>query len=94
MKRRALARKNSKSNVSSMSRPQAKAGFAICIKNAEYPASLELRKVYRVFADKEAAAHGLLRIVDESGEDYLYPKGYFIPVSLPKPVQRAITQIP
>jgi len=50
--------------------------------------------VYRVVTDKEAAAHGLLRIVDESGEDYLYPKGYFIPVSLPKPVQRALTEIP
>jgi len=94
MKRTALARKNSKSNVSSMSRPQAKAGLAICIKNAEYRASLELRKVYQVLGDKEAAAHGLVRIVGESGEDYLYPKGYFIPVSLPKPVQRALTQIP
>jgi hypothetical protein len=94
MKRTALARKNSKSSVSSTSRPQAKAGFAICINNAQYPASLEVRKVYRVVTDREAAAHGLLRIVDESGEDYLYSKGYFIPVSLPKPVQRALTEIP
>lgn len=77
-----------------MSRPQAKAAFAICINNAEYSASLEVRKVYRLLADKEAAALGLLRVVDESGEDYLYPKGYFIPVSLPKPVQRALTHIP
>ena len=77
-----------------MSRPQTKSGFAICINNAEYRASLEVRKVYRVLADKEAAANGLVRIVDESGEDYLYPKGCFIPVSLPKPVQRALIQIP
>jgi hypothetical protein len=93
MKRTGLAKKNSKSNVSSISRRQARTSFAICVNNAEYRASLELRKVYLVLADKEAATHSLLRIVDESGEDYLYPRNYFIPVSLPKPVQRALTQI-
>ena len=70
-----------------------KNGFAVCIKNGEYRASLELRKIYRVLADKRAATLGLIRIVDESGEDYLYPKEYFLFVSLPRPVQRAIAHV-
>ena len=52
--------------------------FAVCIDNSGYPASLELRKLYQVLPDSEARAHGQMRIVDESGEDYLYPASYFI----------------
>jgi hypothetical protein len=48
--------------------------LAICVKNRGYPAALEVRKVYRVVPDREAAAHRLLRVIDESGEDYLYPR--------------------
>jgi hypothetical protein len=48
--------------------------FAICVKNKDYPASLELRKLYRVVADPAAAKHHQLRVIDESGEDYLYPE--------------------
>ncbi|PIP46061.1 MAG: hypothetical protein COX16_10180 [Deltaproteobacteria bacterium CG23_combo_of_CG06-09_8_20_14_all_51_20] len=55
-----------------------KASFAICIKNSKYPASLELHKVYRVLPDKDAETDGDLRIIDESGEDYLYPADYFV----------------
>ena len=66
--------------------------FAICINNAEYPASLELHKVYRVMPDKQAQADGDLRIIDESGEDYLFPADYFVLVDLPQTVVRALNK--
>jgi len=56
--------------------------FVICVRNKHYPAFLELRKVYRLLAD-EAAKHRQVRVVDESGEDYLYPEEYFVPIKLP-----------
>jgi len=55
----------------------------ICIRNEDYPASIELRKVYRLLSDRSADKSGLLRVIDESGEDYLYPRKYFVPVKLP-----------
>ena len=58
--------------------------FVVCVKNRGYRASLELRKVYRVVPDDEAAREGDLRIVDESGEDYLYPAKRFVPVEAPR----------
>jgi hypothetical protein len=64
--------------------------FVACIRNKDYPASLELRKLYRVVPDPEAAKHRQIRVVDESGEDYLYPEGYFIPVPLPQAAERAV----
>jgi hypothetical protein len=64
--------------------------FVVCIKNKDYPASLELRKLYRVISDAEAAKHQQLRVVDESGEDYLYPEGYFVSVPLPQAAERAV----
>ncbi|MBM3123893.1 MAG: hypothetical protein FJZ87_02335 [Chloroflexi bacterium] len=66
--------------------------FAICIKNTEYPASLELHKIYRVLPDKEAQADGDMRIIDESGEDYLFPADYFIPIELPQTIVRALNK--
>jgi len=63
--------------------------FAICVNNAEYPASLELHKIYRVLPDDDAASDGNLRIIDESGEDYLYPADYFLLVDLPSDTERA-----
>ena len=57
--------------------------FAICVRN-QGAADLELRKVYRVLADKVAATEGFLRVIDESGEDYLYPQEYFAAVELPE----------
>jgi hypothetical protein len=54
------------------------AAFAVCIDNKDYPASLELHKIYRVLKDDDAAKEGDLRVVDESGEDYLYPAENFI----------------
>ena len=56
--------------------------FAVCINNAGYPASLELHKIYRVLPDDSANCEGDLRIVDESGEDYLYPASCFSPISV------------
>ena len=66
--------------------------FAVCIDNSEYPASLELHKVYQVLPDEEAAVDGDLRVIDESGEDYLYPADYFILVKLPQEVEQAFLQ--
>src|SRR5207253_1398537 len=57
--------------------------FVICVRNDDYPASLELRKLYVVLDDAFAAQHQMLRIVDESGEDYLYPESYFVRIQLP-----------
>lgn len=66
--------------------------FAVCINNSEYPASLELHKIYRVLPDEDAARDGDLRVIDESGEDYLYPADYFMMLELPREVQRALLQ--
>ena len=68
----------------------AKPEFAICVKNEEYPASLQLWKVYRVLPDEKGARHNMLRVVDESGEDYLFSAGYFVPVELPQAAQSAL----
>jgi hypothetical protein len=57
--------------------------FAICLNNTEYPASLERHKLYQIVPDEEAALDGDLRIIDESGEDYLYPAEYFVVVDFP-----------
>ena len=64
--------------------------FAICINNLEYPASLEMYKVYRVRPDKQAEMHGDIRVIDESGEDYLYHKSYFLFVDFPPAVTKRI----
>jgi hypothetical protein len=64
--------------------------FAICIDNSHYPASLELHKVYRVIPDEDAGKEGDLRIIDESGEDYLFPADYFVPVDLPLDIAAAL----
>ena len=56
--------------------------FLLCVDNKGYEASLELRKVYENIPDREAERHGQVRIIDESGEDYLYPASYFSPIRL------------
>ncbi len=63
--------------------------FAICVKNSGYEVSLERRKIYPVLDDKEATTLGLVRVVDESGESYLYPEDRFVPIKLPQVVLRA-----
>jgi hypothetical protein len=66
--------------------------FAICIDNSEYPASLEKHKIYRILPDEKAAVEGDLRVIDESGEDYLYPDDYFILIDLPRNADMALQQ--
>ncbi|MBI5841039.1 MAG: hypothetical protein HZB19_13155 [Chloroflexi bacterium] len=58
--------------------------FVVCLKNNGYEASLEPRKIYQVLHDKEAESHKMIRVVDESGEDYLFPVSLFSPISLPQ----------
>ncbi len=69
---------------------KAETRFVLCVENKDYPASLERRKVYQVLIDQQALKHGQIRVVDESGEDYLYPKEYFIPIKLPQAAERAV----
>ena len=71
-----------------MKQPQ----FVICIENKDYPASLEKRKIYEVVPDSEAEEVGHIRVIDESGEDYLYPAKCFIDPTLPKDVQAAVVK--
>lgn len=59
------------------------AQFAVCISNKGYAASLEVRKIYRLIPDKTGAKHALVRVVDEMGEDYLFPNEHFAPIKLP-----------
>ena len=66
--------------------------FLLCVKNEGYPVALEVRKLYRVLLDPTAAAHRLVRVIDESGEDYLYPEDYFVRIELPLAVKRAFSQ--
>lgn len=69
---------------------QAEAQFAVCVRNEGYPASLELRKLYQVVHDADASRRGEIRVIDESGEDYLYPSDYFLTVALPHSVEEAL----
>ena len=64
--------------------------FAVCIKNRGYEASLEIGKLYRVIRDRDAEAHGYLRIVDESGEDYGYAANRFFSIDVPKHLERVL----
>jgi hypothetical protein len=68
---------------------QTKSLFAVCINNENYLASLEKRKIYQVIADQGAAEQNLIRVIDESGEDYLYPNNYFALIELPLLVEEA-----
>ena len=70
--------------------PAKRKGFAVCLQNRGYGASLEIRKLYPFVNDTDAEANNLIRIVDESGEDYLYPAGLFRKLALPEDVKRAL----
>jgi hypothetical protein len=62
----------------------------VCVDNEGYPASLEKRKIYVALPDRDAERQDLVRIIDESGEDYLYPKAFFRAISLPQSVKKAV----
>ena len=64
--------------------------LVICVRNDGYDASLERRKLYVSIADADAEKHGQLRVIDESGEDYLYPRKFLVSVELPQSIRRAV----
>jgi hypothetical protein len=64
--------------------------FVICVRNEGYSASLERRKIYVALRDAIAERHRQLRVIDESGEDYLYPKAFFRAIALPQAIKKAI----
>ena len=73
-----------------MKRKKAGARFVVCVR-AEDCQDLEPRKIYRVLPDAEAVNDGYVRVVDESGEDYLYPADYFLPIELSRDLEEALT---
>ena len=64
--------------------------LVLCLQNTGYEVALERRKIYQLVPDRRAAAHKQLSVIDESGEDYLYPESYFAPITLPLSLRRAV----
>lgn len=64
--------------------------WVVCVRNDGYEASLERRKIYEAITDSDAARHGQIRVIDESGEDYLFPTRFFAVIDLPQSVRRAV----
>lgn len=97
MKRMASGRGSSRSSASSKkrrgSRPRPVSPFAVCLRNDWYDVDLVKGKVYRVGPDRAAAAEGLIRIIDESAEDYLYPADRFARVTRPPAARRALCRM-
>jgi hypothetical protein len=75
-----------------MEHQDTKTYYVVCIKNENYPASLELLKIYQAISDERAAQDQLVRVIDESGEDYMYPADYFVTIELPQAVAQAFAQ--
>ncbi|BAU09955.1 hypothetical protein LEP3755_04320 [Leptolyngbya sp. NIES-3755] len=73
-----------------MKPPLAQSHFAICLNNEGYPASLEVGKLYQVIPDEQASTNGLIRIIDESGEDYAFSVDRFYAIELPEYVEVAL----
>jgi hypothetical protein len=91
MKHTELAEKKSKSNGSSpRKKGPAGSSYVVCIKNDSYPASLELRKIYQLMRDLAATKLGMVRVIDESGEDYLFPEDHFVAIKLTPSIERAL----
>jgi hypothetical protein len=89
MRRTALAEKKS-NRLSPKKRPRAVPQYAVCVKNDNYAASLEIRKLYQIAPDRRSPVRGLIRIIDESGESYLYPAEYFLPINLSPAIKKAV----
>ena len=64
--------------------------LVVCVKNEGYAVSLETRKIYVALPDSVAEKHKQIRVIDESGEDYLYPRSFFVPINLPQPARKAV----
>ena len=73
-----------------MTNDQQISSYVLCIDDGGYPESLEVRKIYTVLPDERAAANNYIRVIDETGEDYLYPKKYFVSIELPPEVAKAL----
>ncbi len=71
---------------------EANRAFAVCVRNAGYEASLELHKIYALLPDAEAEKESDIRIIDESGEDYLYPADGFVPIDVPDEVEASLLE--
>ncbi len=92
MRRTASDVRRSRSSASSGSVRRSGAGrrHVVCVSNEGYPASLEPRKIYAALADTDAAKHGMIRVIDESGDDYLYPKELFADIKLGARLAKAL----
>lgn len=66
--------------------------YGVCVNNRGNPAALEVRKIYRLLGDSDAEEKGLVRVIDESGEDYLYPARFFVPIEVPPRAARAFSK--
>ena len=75
--------------IQTMTRKKKASQYLLCINNAAYPATLDVRKVYRQVPDAHAAARKFVRVIDESGEDYLYPEDLFVPIDVPSAAKEA-----
>ena len=73
-----------------METPDSIDSYVLCINNGGYPESLEVRKVYAVLPDERAAENDYIRVIDETGEDYLYPSKHFVPIQLPPEVAKIL----
>ncbi len=67
--------------------------FAVCVNNSEHEASLELRKIYEILEDVDAARHQLVRVIDEEGEDYLYPSSWFVSIEVPQTLEQTLVEL-
>jgi hypothetical protein len=92
MKHTESGKKKSRSRTTFTSEARSNNGrrLVVCVNNDDYPASLELRKIYVALPDRVASDHGMIRVIDESGEDYLFPEEFFIPIELPAQAKRAV----
>ena len=90
MKRMASAKKNSSASATSIRSHVSERKFAVCVRNEGYEASLERNKIYRVLPDDEAERDGDLRIVDETGEDYLFSADRFVAIEVPAAVRASV----
>jgi hypothetical protein len=73
-----------------MTNDQQISSYVLCIDDGGYPESLEVRKLYAVLPDERAAANNYIRVIDETGEDYLYPEKYFVSIELPPEVAKVL----
>lgn len=73
-----------------MKRKTSESNYVVCVSNRGYKASLVVRRIYQLVPDPEANKRGLLRVIDESGEDYLFPQKFFVEIELPKAVEKKL----